>query len=168
MKTALYSLSIFFGLGICALGFGSPDFSGNWIGDVTRTGSMSVIKHGVNGQMEIATKKLVVMLVQQRGEGLEIESVWSDNSATKLSYILDGNEHSSVDETGNPMIYQAKLNGDQLLIQATRNIKTPFGNTEIPTKEEWVLSADQNTLTITTTTTTQFGSNAQKKIYTRQ
>jgi hypothetical protein len=166
MKSVLLSVCIILGASIGALGFMSPDFSGNWIGDVSRTDSISGF---ANGKAEITKKNLVVMVVRQHGVDLDIESDWSNGSATKRSYILDGNEHSSLEESGNAMIYQAKLNGDQLLIQATRKINTPFGNVEIPTKEEWVLSADQHTLTVTTTTTTtQFGSRTQKQTYTKQ
>jgi hypothetical protein len=166
MKAVLLSLGVILGVSICALGFFASDFSGNWIGDIVRTDSISGF---VNGKAEVTTRKLVVMVVKQHGAELEMESVWSNNSNTKRSYILDGNEHSSFEEGGNSIIYHAKLNGDQLLIQETRHVKTPFGSVEIPTKEEWELSADLNTLTVTTTTsTTQFGSRTQKQTYTRQ
>ena len=169
MKAVPFSLCIILGLSIFALGFGSPDFSGNWIGDVVRTDS---ILGFVNGKAEITTKKLIVMAVKQQGVGLNIESVWSDNSATKVMYILDGNEHSAVEESGNSVVYQAKLNGDQLLIQTIRNIKTPFGGVERQTKVEWVLSADNNNLTVTTTNISVSGNQTRKEtlaqIYTKQ
>jgi hypothetical protein len=53
----------------------------------------------VNGKAEITTKRLVLMAVKQHGVGLDIESVWSDNSAPKVRYVLDGNELSSVEES---------------------------------------------------------------------
>jgi hypothetical protein len=169
MKAVLLSMCIILSVCVCALGFGSSDFSGNWTGDIVRTVSISGI---AGGKAELTTRKLLVMTVKQQGTVLDVESAWSDNSVTKVSYILDGNEHSSAAESGSPMIYQAKLDGDQLLIQTTQNIKTPFGDVQRQTKEEWVLSADGTNLTVTTLGFTVSGNQTRKEsqaqIYSRQ
>ena len=60
------------------------------------------------------------------------------------------------------------MKGDQLVIEGYRKASTPFGTADIKTKEEWFLSADGRTLTITTTTaTSSFGEQTRKQIYTK-
>jgi hypothetical protein len=164
MKVAILPLCIVLGVSICALGFVSPDYSGNWIRDAARSDAITAY---VDGKLEPITGNLVV---RQNAEGLNVESSWSHKPATKVNYILDGNDHSFTDESGNSFPYRVTLNGDQLVIERIRNITTPFGSVKrLESKEEWSLSADKNTLIILTTIPAPKGaSNTQRQIYTKE
>jgi hypothetical protein len=134
------------------------------------------------------------LVVQQSDSSLDVESLGRQNPATqvgqneqfneiktpfgsivrrnrkkaKITYLLDGNEHSITDENGNSRTYRVAQSGDQLIIESSNTINTPFGPAEIKVKEEWLLSADGRTLIITTTTNSALGPQTQKRIYTKQ
>jgi hypothetical protein len=65
-------------------------------------------------------------------------------------------------------VYRASWEGDKLIISGTRKVDTPFGATEIKSKEEWSLSADGNVLAIITTVKASVGDFVQKHVYTKQ
>jgi hypothetical protein len=165
MKSGFFALCIVLATSICALGYVSPDasdFSGNWIQDTDKSETMATY---VDGKIQPVT---VDLIVRQDTNSLNVESVWSNKPATQMIYLLDGNEHSFKDEAGNLLGYRVMSNNDQLVIEGSKKVNTPFGTAEIKTQEEWSLSADQKALTIlTTTTNASFGKQTRRQIYTK-
>jgi hypothetical protein len=162
MKYAILSLWIVIAFGVFALGIAVPDFSGTWIRDAARSDAMATF---VDGKVQPVSADLVV---RHEGNSLQVESRWSHKPATQVNYLLNGNENTVTDERGNPFLYRATWNNDQLVIEGTTKATTPFGPAEIRTKEEWSLTADGRTLTITTTTSSSLGNPTRKQVYTKQ
>ena len=163
MKRVILSLCIVLASGAFALGIAAPDFTGTWIRDVARSDEMGTY---VDGKLQTVSVDLVV---RHEGTSLQVESRWSFKPATQVNYILEGTENTVTDERGNPFTYRATWNNDQLVIEGSTKVNTPFGNTERKAKEEWSLSADGRTLTITTTSAgSPFGNPTRKQIYTKQ
>jgi hypothetical protein len=155
MKLVIRSIFLLVCLSMCPLGFSAPNFSGNWAGNIARTDTISL---SGNGNVQVVQKRLSVMQVRQNGESLDVESVWSNSTSTNVTYILDGKEHPFNEQNGTGSAYRATLRGHGLLIETTRKIRTPFGEIEIPSTEEWALSADLANLTVVTTTQRNPGS----------
>ncbi len=120
----------------------------------------------VDGKIQTVSVDLVV---RHEGTSLQVESRWSYKPATQVNYVLGGTENTLTDERGNPFTYRATWNNDHLVIEGTAKVRTPFGNTEMSTKEDWSLSADGRTLTVTTTAVNStFGNPTRKQVYTKQ
>lgn len=163
MKHVILSLCVVIASGAFALGIAVPDFTGTWIRDVAKSDEMGTY---VDGKIQTTSVDLVV---RHEGNDLQVESRWSHKPATQVNYVLSGNENTVADERGNPFTYRTTWNDDQLVIEGYTKVSSPFGTIEIKTKEEWSLSADGRTLTITTTTTSSsLGNPTRKQVYTRQ
>jgi hypothetical protein len=163
MRNVILSLGIVIASGVFASGIAVPDFSGTWIRDVARSDEMGTY---MDGKIQTVSLDLVVRHV---GTSLQVESKWSHKPATQVSYILDGTENTLTDERGNPFTYRATWNSALLIIEGTATVKTPFGNTEAKRKEEWSLSVDGRTLTVTSTAVdSTFGNSTRKQVYTKQ
>jgi len=164
MKRIILSLCILIASGVFASGITVPDFSGTWIRDAARSDEMGTY---VDGKIQ---KVSVDLVVRQEGNSLQVESRWSYKPATQVNYVVDGTVNAVTDERGNPSTYRATWNNHKLVIEAAAKVNTPFGSTEIETKDEWFLSADGRTLTVMTTRTgtTPYGNPIRKQVYTKQ
>jgi len=163
MRNVILSLCIVIASSVSALGIAVPNFSGTWIRDAAKSDEMGTM---IDGKIQTASVDLVV---RHEGNSLQVESRWSYQPATQVNYVLGDAENTFTDERGTIVTYRTTWNNNQLVIESSSKVKTPFGDTEKKTKEEWSLSADGRTLTITTTAVgSPFGNPTRKQVYTKQ
>ncbi len=90
---------------------------------------------------------------------------------SKLTYSLDGKE-TSVDQTSPmgtiPVKLKAKAEDKKLKLSQSRTISGQMGEMTLTTKEEWSLSTEGKTLTVSRESTTPRGTNSSTMVFTKQ
>ncbi len=164
MRNSILSLCLIVASSLYASGVSAPDFTGTWVRDASRSDEMSGL---VDGKVQSVSVDLVV---QQMGNTLHVEYRWSYKPPTQTSYLLTSEETTVTDDRGDSFVYQTTWTDGHLVIDGFSKVSTPFGNTEQRKKEEWSLSADGRTLTITTTTASNspFGKSTRTQLYNKQ
>jgi hypothetical protein len=146
MKRLVLFLCLVLMTGFLAFPVATPDFSGTWIRDASKSDAMATL---LNGKVTPVSADLVV---KHASDNLQVESRWDYKAPTTMTYILDGNQNHASAELGSAIAYRSSWDRDKFIIDELTNANTPFGHAESSTRYEWSLSEDGNTLTITTTT----------------
>jgi hypothetical protein len=160
MKRSMIFLCLI--LATCYFGLAAaiPDFSGDWMRDLSKSDAMATL---MDGKVMPVTADLVIKHADGK---IDVESQWTHKAPTSKIYIVNGTENKASDDQGNSTTYVAFWDGEKLIIDEKNGVNTPFGRTEIIRRSEWSLSDDGSTLTILETTSGQFGS-SRKQVYHR-
>jgi hypothetical protein len=150
------------------LGFGhwafaaEPDFSGNW-GMLRENG----IIHGksVGRETPIADSGI---LIAHTGNRLVVESQCVKCGNPIREYIIDGKERNMPNKQNLVTPYNAKWDGQALIINQGFDGPTPFGPATITSRQVWALSADKQVLTISTSISSPNGEISLMEIYKKQ
>jgi hypothetical protein len=159
------TLTLCFAIGVCVLALAVPNFSGTWVGDTTKNDPGAAAGGRAVGQPASLES---IMIVKHEGDSLQVDTRLGDRPSVQVKYRLDGNEHTLPSERGGDLVYKSKWDGEKLVIEGMRTVATPFGTTEIKTKEEWMLSDNGQVLTVVTTTSDLRGDRTQKKVYNKK
>jgi hypothetical protein len=158
----LVLLITLFDIGGLAFAAAGPDFSGTWLRMADQSSPLATY---VDGKSQPVTADLVV---KQEGSMLQVEKRWSHKPAAQIIRTIDGEEHTGAAEGGASLVYRAVWEGDKLIINETTKANTPFGSTEIKTKEEWSLSEDGKILTVVMTAGAAGREIKTKQVYSRR
>lgn len=155
----------------------AADFSGSWVQDASKSqrvpepmwltratpGGRGGGRAGGPGGRGAPPE--TVLTVKQDAGGVQI----TDAAGAVRAYTLDGKASTKVTETHMAKAaVTASLQGDTLVIGTTRPYGGMPGNVTLQVKEEWSLSPDGKTLTITTTHTSPATTKTYKQIYNRK
>jgi len=167
MKKGAIALCFVFGLNLFTFG-AVPDFNGAWILDKAQSDAIPTPGAALFGGAVTSKPPADLnffMAVQQDESSLRIATQWSNGSPTYVVYTLDGKESRIAGDRGGDFLCKSNWEGDKLVIGCGRKVVTPFGDIVTNTKEEWSLSADGKTLTVTTTTSGSQGAQTRKQVY---
>lgn len=162
MNTTTLALCFHLTLAVIVPPVAPPDFSGTWVRDPARSDALPPTEKAKAGDKE------VIMTVVQEGDALRVETRWGDTRPTRREYKVDGKPNSMRNPEGGDISYSASWEGEKLVIMSSRLVATPFGEVEIQTEEEWSLSEDGKTLTITTRNLGGFSAQVTKQIYSKR
>lgn len=160
MKKASCMLWLLLGFGHLAFA-ADPDFSGDW-----EMLSENGILHGKSVQLE-ATDKDYGIFITHIENRLVVESRCATCGNPIREYIIDGRERNVPNKQNLKALYSARWAGQSLIINQGIGGSTPFGTGSFITRQVWALSADKQTLTISTSASSSDGEIALMKVYQR-
>lgn len=159
----------------------AADYSGKWTLDVSASKldersriesmTMAVTQNVKEITVETETKRAARPEGSGqggRGGGMGRSGMGGDS---KLTYSLDGKE-TSVDQTSPmgtiPVKLKATPDDKKLKLSQSRTISGQMGEMTLTTNEEWSLSPDGKTLTVSRESTTPRGTNSSTMVFTKQ
>ncbi|MBZ5498257.1 MAG: hypothetical protein LAP85_17795 [Acidobacteriia bacterium] len=162
MNRFILTFCLAVGFGLSASEQVATNFSGTWIRDQAKSDPMGTL---VGGSVQTIDASLTV---KQDANRLQVETRWSHKPATQTNYLLDGSENA-LQGAPDGLFYRAKWAANKLVIEQYGSVSSPFGTTEVNTKEEWSLSENGKILTVATVSR-GFGGEMEtrKQIYNRQ
>ncbi|MEO7674504.1 MAG: hypothetical protein ABIU09_10570 [Pyrinomonadaceae bacterium] len=93
------------------------------------------------------------------------------NGDASATYSLDGKETKTEQDSqlGKvPVTFRAKLEAGKLNLWSSRTFNTPNGEMKSATKEDWSISDDAKTLTVSREQTTPRGTNSSTMVFTKK
>lgn len=170
MKRNLYLGLLVFGIALLALAVAAPNFSGTWIRDKAKSDPMGMGRPGGGGGGGGQAPDVEVTLtIKQDANSFETATQRGDRPPTEAKYTLDGKESTNAMGRGGSTVSKAKLSGDTLVIEGVRKFSGPNGDTEMPFKEEYSLSADGKVLTVISTSSNPQGEQqTRKQVYNKK
>lgn len=153
----------------------AANFSGTWTLDVSK--SKLGERNSIESQMLTVTqtdKDIKVTPATKRmapPAGAPAGGGRMGGGDTTSTYTLDGKE-MTVEMDGPmgkmPVGYMGKWDGGKLVLSSSRTMNTQNGEMKMSSKETWSLSADGNTLTVDSESTTPRGTNTTQKVFTKK
>lgn len=145
------------------------NFSGTWILDKEKSDPGIGRRKGRGGE----ARNLNLMLeVSQSADELVITRKLDGGKRKRDREVrlkLDGTETTNTAMRGRGEVKsKARLEGDRLVVENTRPAPSRRGDTQIQEKEEWSLSSDGRSLTITRTIPSRRGDRLHTQVYTKQ
>lgn len=127
----------------------AADFSGAWMRDSARSTPAPYPNYWItrNTPPAFNPNTTFVMRVQQTAASMQV----ADRIHPQRTYVLDGEGHSSITDSGLGQITTtAAMIGDTLTIATVQPYGGMPGNVTLRASETWALSADGKELTVTT------------------
>jgi hypothetical protein len=150
----------------------AADYSGNWKLDLAKSemGERSRVE-----SMEMTVTQTADELTVERnakmaeGQGGGMGRGGMAGGAGKMAYSLTGKETKAPFGMGGEAKLKAMVGkGGMLTLNQERNIETQMGAMMIKTVENWELSENGKTLTVSSSTETPRGPRNQKMVFTKQ
>jgi hypothetical protein len=149
-------LALVLGVAPGALAQSTPDFSGKWKLNQTKSSP------GIAGNTpNIAFPSELV--VKQAGGELVVQSTSVRQAPVSANYKLDGSKITVAAPRGINETAEAKLDGPKVVIMSRRSFSSPAGDQVVNFKEVW--SVDANVLTIEKTRIEEGETATEKGVY---
>jgi hypothetical protein len=172
---------LFLAIALCLMSVAAfaqkPDYSGTWNLDVAKSKlderariesmTMTVTQTDTNLTVATATKRTPMPEAQDGGPARR----GMGGGDTSFVYTLDGKETTTeVEGRGGkmPVKLMAKMEGGNLNLTSSRTFSTPMGDMTATTKETWVLSEGNKTLTVTREMSSQRGSSTTTMVFVKK
>jgi len=148
-------------------------FAGTWVLDTAKSDPLPQGKGKGKGRKNQAnaqgTQSGLTLVVDQTGTELNVARKMGGRGRTRdQKYKLDGSETTVASANGRGEIKsKARLQGNALVIEGTQKVTNKRGEMDVKLREEWSLSEDGKTLTITTSRTARRRDQSSKQVFTK-
>ena len=132
------------------LAMAATDFGGSWLLDAAKSDAVPHPTYWLTRGEGVRQDEDPLMTVTQNAKSLEItrEARMADNY---VDFMLDGKPHTRPMDTGMAeATVTARMDGNKVVIETSQPYGGMPGNATLEIREEWSLSPDGKTLTITT------------------
>jgi hypothetical protein len=162
---------------VAAMAVPGPDLSGKWTLDKAKSDPIRMGRGGQGGGGGAPGGPPpdidITLVIKQSASDIAVKRTMvfggGEPRETDTKYTLDGKEATVPGMMGREMKATAKVEGEKIVIDSKGTFQTPQGDTrEVSTHEEYTLSADGKTLTITTTRPTPQGDRTSKQVFNKQ
>ncbi len=177
MKKAMILAAILI-MAIAAMAVPGPDFAGKWTLDKANSDPIRMGRGGPGGGGGAPGGPPpdvdITLVIKQSATDITIQRTIAfggrEPRETESKYSLEGKESTVAGMMGRgEMKAMAKMQGDKLVIDSKGSFQTPNGDTrEVSTHDEYTLSADGKTLTITSTRPTPQGDRTSKQVFNKK
>ena len=162
----LWASAFLLAFAVAASGQKTPDFSGSWTVDTSRSEMPQMGGMGSGGRMGGAMgggMANMSITIKQTADALTIEQKMGEMSRT-ITYKLDGSESVNQGMRGGEVKSTSKWDGDKLVTESTQTVTGPNGEMTIKSKEVRSLDAD-GAMVVETTRETPRGTNTSKLVF---